>query len=215
MAKFVENAAEEVLAAAKELLERGLVEGTSGNISARQEDGTIAVTPSSLDYRVMELEDIVIINPEGEVVSGTRAPTSEKKLHLACLAAFDDIAVVIHSHAVYATMFAVAQQPIPSCIDEFTVYLGGEVRCTEYAVSGSDELGEQTVKALQGRGAALIANHGMVAVASTMAKAMHNTALVERSANIIWGARQLGPIHPLPEKVDRDFAGVYDYLRTL
>jgi L-fuculose-phosphate aldolase len=72
MAKFVENAAEEVLAAAKELLERGLVEGTSGNISARQEDGTIAVTPSSRDYREMELEDIVIINPEGGVVSGTR-----------------------------------------------------------------------------------------------------------------------------------------------
>jgi L-fuculose-phosphate aldolase len=215
MAKFVENAPEEVLAAAKELLEKGLVEGTSGNISARQEDGTIAVTPSSLDYREMTLCDIVIITPDGDVVSGTRAPTSEKKLHLACLAAFDDVAVVIHSHAVYATMFAVAQQPIPSCIDEFTIYLGGEVRCTEYAVSGSDELGEQTVKALQGRGAALIANHGMVAVAASMSKAMHNTALVERSAKIIWGARQLGPVHPLPEKVDRDFAGVYDYMRTL
>jgi L-fuculose-phosphate aldolase len=215
MAKFVENAAEEVLAGAKELLEKGLVEGTSGNISARQKDGSIAMTPSSLDYREMELEDIVIVSPEGEVVSGLRAPTSEMKLHLACLAAFDDIAVVIHSHAVYATMFAVAQQPIPSCIDEFTIYLGGEVRCTEYAVSGSDELGEQTVKALQGRGAALIANHGMVAVAPSMSKAMHNTALVERSAKIIWGARQLGPIHPLPEKIDRDFAGVYEYMRTL
>ena len=71
------------------------------------------------------------------------------------------------------------------------------------------------MKALQGRGAALIANHGMVAVAPTMAKAMHNTALVERSATIIWGARQLGPVHPLPEKVDRDFRGVYEYLRTL
>jgi L-fuculose-phosphate aldolase len=55
----------------------------------------------------------------------------------------------------------------------------------------------------------------MVAVAPSMSKAMHNTALVERSAKIIWGARQLGPIHPLPEKVDRDFQGVYGYLRTL
>jgi L-fuculose-phosphate aldolase len=215
MARFVENAAQVVLTAAKELLEKGLVEGTSGNISARQEDGTIAITPSSLDYHEMTLDDIVIINSEGNVVSGTRAPSSEMKLHLACLAAFDDIAAVIHSHAVHATMFAVAQQPIPSCIDEFTMYLGGEVRCAQYAMSGSDELGELTVKALQGRGAALIANHGMVAVAPTMSKAMHNTALVERSAKIIWGARQLGPVHALPEKVDRDFQGVYEYLRTL
>jgi len=213
MATFIENAAEQVLAAAKELLEKGLVEGTSGNISARQEDGNIACTPSSLDYRVMQLEDIVIVNPAGETVSGERAPTSEKYLHLACLEAYEDIAVVIHSHAVYATMFAVAQMDIPSCIDEFTVYLGGDVRCTEYASSGSPELGEQTVKALEDRGAALIANHGMVAVGTTMEKAMHNTALVERSAKIIWGAKQLGAIHPLPEKINRRFAGVYPYMR--
>ncbi len=133
MATFIENAPEQVLDAAKELLEKGLVEGTSGNISARQEDGNIAVTPSSLDYRVMQLEDIVIVNPEGDVVSGERPPTSEKYLHLAVLAAYEDIAVVIHSHAVHATMFAVAQQDIPSCIDEFTVYLGGDIRCTQYA----------------------------------------------------------------------------------
>jgi L-fuculose-phosphate aldolase len=213
MATFIENAPEQVLAAAKELLEKGLVEGTSGNISARQEDGNVAVTPSSLDYRVMELADIVVVNPAGEVVSGERGPTSELKLHLACLTAYEDIAVCIHSHAVHATMFAVAQQPIPTCIDEFTVYLGGEVRCTEYAPSGSDELGEQTVKALENRGAALIANHGMVAVGSDMKKAMHNTALVERSAKIIWGARQLGAIHPLPEKINENFASVYPFMR--
>jgi L-fuculose-phosphate aldolase len=214
MARFIEDAPAQVLAAAKELLAKGLVEGTSGNISARQEDGNLAVTPSSLDYREMTLEDIVIIDPSGEVVSGHRPPTSEKLLHLSAMAAFDDIAVVIHSHAMHATMFAVAQQPIPSCIDEFTVYIGGDVRCTEYAMSGTEELGEQVVKALQGRGAALIANHGMVAVAPTMSKAMHITALVERSAQIIWGARQLGAVHPLPEKVDKSFSSVYEYLRT-
>ena len=214
MARFVENAHEEVLAAAKELLDKGLVEGTAGNISARRQDGNIVITPSSLDYREMTLEDLVVISPGGEVVSGERSPSSEKLLHLAGLAAFDDIACVIHSHAVHASMFAVAQQPIPACIDEFSVYVGGDVRCTEYAMSGTDELGEQAVKALQGRGAALIANHGMVAVAPTTAKAMHITALVERSAKIIWGARQLGEVHHLPEKVDKSFASVYEYLRT-
>ena len=214
MARFIKNAHEEVLAAAKELLEKGLVEGTAGNISARQEDGTIVITPSSLDYREMTLEDLVVISPDGEVVSGERSPSSEKLLHLACLAAYDDIACVIHSHAIYASMFAVAQQSVPACIDEFSVYIGGDVRCTEYAMSGTDELGEQAVKALENRGAALIANHGMVAVAPTTSKAMHITALVERSAKIIWGARQLGEIHHLPEKVDKSFASVYEYLRT-
>ena len=213
MATFIENAPQQVLDAAKELLEKGLVEGTSGNISARMEDGNIAVTPSSLDYRIMTLEDIVIVSPEGDVVSGHRSPTSEKYLHLAVMTAYEDIAVCIHSHAVHATMFAVAQQDIPSCIDEFTVYLGGDIRCTAYCPSGSAELGEATVKALESRGAALIANHGMVAVGTTMERAMHNTALVERSAKIIWGAKQLGAIHPLPEEVNATFATYTQFMR--
>ena len=213
MATFIENAPEQICAAAKELLEKGLVEGTSGNLSARMEGGTIAVTPSSLDYRIMTPDDIVIVSAEGDIVAGERGPTSEKYLHLAVQNAYEDIAVCIHSHAVHATMFAVAHQDIPSCIDEFTVYLGGDIRCTEYCPSGSAELGEQVVKALENRGAALIANHGMVAVGTTMPKAMHNTALVERSAKIIWGAKQLGGIFPLPEKINQNFANVYPYMR--
>jgi L-fuculose-phosphate aldolase len=213
MATFIDNAPERIVEAAQELLAKRLVEGTSGNISARMEDGHIACTPSSLDYRVMKAEDICIVNPEGDLVQGERGPTSEKYLHLAVMNAYEDIAVCIHSHAVHATMFAVAQQDIPSCIDEFTVYLGGDIRCTEYAPSGSPELAEQVVKALEDRGAALIANHGMVAIGTTMEKAMHNTALVERSAEIIWGAKQLGTIYPLPEKVNQNFANVYPYMR--
>ena len=213
MATFVDNAPERIVEAAQELLAKRLVEGTSGNISARMEDGHIACTPSSLDYREMTAADICIVNPDGDLVKGERGPTSEKYLHLAVMNAYEDIAVCIHSHAVHATMFAVAQQDIPSCIDEFTVYLGGDIRCTEYAPSGSPELAEQVVKALEDRGAALIANHGMVAVGTTMEKAMHNTALVERSAEIIWGAKQLGTIYPLPEKVNQNFANVYPYMR--
>jgi L-fuculose-phosphate aldolase len=177
------------------------------------EDGNVACTPSSLDYRVMTVDDICIVDPAGEQVSGTRGPTSEKYLHMAVMNAYEDIAVCIHSHAVHATMFAVAHQDVPSCIDEFTVYLGGDIRCTEYAPSGSPDLAEQVVKALDSRGAALIANHGMVAVGTTMEKAMHNTALVERSAKIIWGAKQLGGIFPLPEEVNEQFAGYYQFMR--
>ena len=213
--KFVENAPEAVLAAAKEMLHRGLTEGTAGNISARQEDGTIVVTPTSVDYDLMEVDDLVVLDPEGNVVQAKegRKPTSEKYLHLACLKAFDDIGSVVHSHPIHATMFAVAHLPIPACIDEFTVFCGGEVRVSEYAKSGTSGLAENVVIALKDRAAALIANHGMVAIGTTMEKAMHNTALVERSAQIIWGAKQLGTIYPLPEKVNQNFANVYPYMR--
>lgn len=213
--RYVDNAPDAVLAAAKDMLRRGLVEGTAGNISARQEDGSIVITPSSVDYADMQLDDLVVIDTDGAVIRAKegRSPSSEKLLHQACYKAFDDIGSVIHSHPVHATMFAVAQMDIPACIDEFSIFVGGDVRCTTYAASGSAEVGEAAVAALQDRGAALIANHGMVAVGPRPDTVLHITALVERSAHIVWGARSLGTPVPLPEKVNKGFAGIYGYLR--
>jgi len=213
--RFVEDAERAVLDAAKAMLRKGLVEGTAGNLSARREDGAIVITPSSVDYEDMALDDLVVVDLDGQVLSAKdgRSPSSEKALHLACYKEFDDVGAVIHSHPVHATMFAVTRLPITACIDEFAIYVGGDVRCADYAPSGSEEMGVAVVEALQGRGAALIANHGMVAVGPSPAKALHITGLVERSAQIVWGAQQLGPLHPLPDDVNRRFADIYGYLR--
>jgi L-fuculose-phosphate aldolase len=143
-----------------------------------------------------------------------RSPSTEMKLHLACYAAFDDIGSVIHSHPVWATMFAIAHQPIPACIDEFAIYCGGEIRCADYAASSTPEVGSNAVKALEGRAAALIANHGLVAVGPRPDKVLHVTALVERTAQIVWGARALGGPVPIPDDVNAGFAGIYTYLRA-
>ena len=213
--RFVDNPEDAVLAAAKDMLRRGLVEGTAGNISARRADGHLVITPSSVDYRDMTLDDLVVVDADGNVVSAKdgRVPSSEMALHLACYRAFDDVGSVIHSHPVWATMFAVARQSIPACIDEFAVYCGGDIRCADYAASGTPDVGHNAVKALEGRAAALIANHDLVAVAPRPAKALHITALGERTAQIAWGARALGGPVPIPEEVNRNFAAVYGYLR--
>jgi L-fuculose-phosphate aldolase len=199
------------------MLRKGLVEGTSGNISARMPDGNIVCTPSSVDYEAMALEDLVVVSPEGEVLERAegRSPTSEVLLHLACYKAFDDIGSVIHAHPVWATMFAVSHEPVPSCVDEFTMYVGGDVRCAAYAPSGSAEVGTNAVEALRGRGAALLANHGLVAVGPSPAKVLHIVAIVERTAQIAWGGRALGGLVPIPDKVNHDFAGVYELMRAL
>jgi L-fuculose-phosphate aldolase len=214
--RFVDNAEDAVLAAAKDMLRRGLVEGTAGNISARREDGNLVITPSSVDYADMALDDLVLVDPDGTVLEAKdgRSPSSEMKLHLSCYQAFDDIGSVIHSHPVWATMFAVAHQSIPACIDEFAVYCGGDIRCADYAASGTPDVGIHAVKALRGRAAALIANHGLVAVGPRPDKVLHVTALVERAAQIVWGVRALGGAVPIPDEVNKNFGAVYGYLRA-
>jgi L-fuculose-phosphate aldolase len=211
---MAKNTPEDVLAAAKQMLADGLVEGTSGNISARLDDGTVCLTPSSVPYTDMTLDDLVIVSLDGEVRSGERAPTTEKDLHLSVLRSYPELGAVIHTHAVYATMFALAHEPIPAVIEEVVVYLGGDVPCCEYKGTGSKALGDEVAGHLADRGAALLANHGLVTCATTPTKALHNAALVERTAKIIWGTRAMGaPVHPLPDKVNRDMAGVYRFTR--
>ena len=97
---------------------RVLVEGTSGNVSGRVDDGLVCLTPSSVAYDAMTLDDLVIVDLDGNVVEGERSPTTEKALHLACYRAYPEIGGVIHSHPVYATMFALAREPIPAVIEE-------------------------------------------------------------------------------------------------
>jgi L-fuculose-phosphate aldolase len=205
---------EAVLDTARRMLAAGLVEGTSGNISGRLPDGLVCVTPSSVAYDTMTLDDLVVVDLAGDVVEGHRSPTTEKDLHLATLRAYPEIGAVIHTHAVHATMFALAHEPIPAVIEEVVVYVGGDVPCCDYKGTGSAALGEEVAARLADRGAALLANHGLVTCASTPEKALHNAALVERTAQIVWGARAMGAtIHPLPEKVNSDMAGVYRFIR--
>jgi L-fuculose-phosphate aldolase len=204
---------DEVLATAKDLLRKGLVSGTSGNISARLDDGNICITPSSVDYEEMTLEDLVVIDLGGEVVEGEKPPSSEKGLHLSCYKTFEEVKSVIHSHPVFATMFAVARKPIPAVIDEFSIYVGGDVPVTDYAQSGTPAVGESAVAVLKDRGAALLANHGMVAVGPSPEKVLHITGLVERSAQIIWGAMAMGDLHGIPDEVNESFSSVYELMR--
>ncbi len=200
---------QDVIDTARALLHEGLVEGTAGNLSARLPNGHVVMTPSSLDYEVMEVPDLIVLDLDANVIEGDRPPTSEKALHLECLKRHPDIGAVIHSHAMFSTMFAITHQPIPCVIEEFDVYVGGDVPVTDYEMTGSDELGLEVAKWVGDRGAVLMANHGLLTVGKDIRNAHKVAALVERTAQIIWGARQLGELVPLPDETRRRFAPVY------
>jgi L-fuculose-phosphate aldolase len=197
------------------MLAEGLVEGTSGNISGRLSDGRVCLSPSSVPYDTMTIADLVVVDLDGNVLEGERSPTTEKDLHLATLRRYPELGCVIHTHAVFATMFALAHEPIPAVIEEGVVYVGGDIPCCAYKGTGSAELGEEVASHLADRGAALLANHGLVTCGSSPDQALHNAALVERTAKIVWGARTMGAtIHPLPDTVSTDMAGVYRFIRA-
>jgi L-fuculose-phosphate aldolase len=204
---------EAVLEATQQMYTRGLVEGTAGNVSGRMPDGNVVMTPSSVAYEGMTVDDLVVVDLDGNVVDGERGPTSEKALHLACYRSYDEVGGVIHCHATYASMFALVRQPIPAVIEEFVVFVGGDVPIAEYKPTGSDELAEEIATHLTDRSVALMANHGILCIGRDPADALHAGLVVEHNARIIWGAKALGEPVPIPDKNTQDFTGVYEFVR--
>src|SRR5262245_23923488 len=114
----------------------------------------------------------------------------------------------------YATMFAIARKPVPAVIEEFVVFVGGDVEVADYKTTGTDELAEEVAKRVGDRSAVLMANHGLFSVGKDPQDAMHVAALVERTAQIVWGAQLLGEVVPIPDDVNKTFSGYYRFGRT-
>ena len=92
--------------------------------------------------------------------------------------------------------------------------VGGDVEVADYKTTGTDELADEVAKRVSDRSAVLMANHGLFAVGKDPKHVLHVAHLVERTAEIIWGARQLGEIAPIPDEVNETFAGYYRFGRT-
>ena len=205
-----------VASTAREMAAGGLVTGSSGNVSLRLAGGLFAVTPSGVPYTRLRDEDIIIIDGEAEPVepedgawsqTDLLAPSSETLLHLAIYAARPDVGAVVHTHAVYSSVAAVAGLDVPPIIDEMMLSVGGAVKVSEYRFPGTQDLADSVVAALGERNAALIRNHGAVGVGRDLASALNVCFLVERMAHIFVFASLLGGANPLPaEAVETELA---------
>ncbi len=148
----------------------GINQGTSGNVSARWRDGLL-ITPSGLPYADMRPADIVFLGLDG-AVRGRGEPSSEWRFHRDILAARPEVGAVVHTHSVHATAVAICRKALPA-VHYMIGFVGGPtVRCAPYATFGSQELSNHAVKALKGRNACLLANHGVIAVGPTVDKAL-------------------------------------------
>ena len=135
----------------------------------------------------MTLDDLAVCDLDGNVLEGTpgadlgegaapvgTAPARQHRRHDAL-------------HAKFATMFALTRQPIPAVIEEFDVFVGGDVDVAEYRTTGTDELADEVVSRVGEKAAVLMANHGLFAVGKNPKDVLHIAELVERTAEIIWG----------------------------
>ncbi|MFJ9562164.1 class II aldolase/adducin family protein [Streptomyces fuscichromogenes] len=175
----------------------GLLIGTAGNVSVRVGD-RVAVTATGAVLAQLTAGQVTVVDLDGKVLAGTLQPTSELDLHLGVYRRYGAGAVV-HTHAPMATALSCVLDELP-CIHYQLLALGGTVRVAPYATFGTPELAESVLAALDGRSAALLANHGSVTVGPTLDKAVENALLLEWACGVYQHAAALGTPRVLDEQ---------------
>lgn len=193
---------EDLLAMTRKLVELGLNQGTSGNVSVRAADGFL-ITPSGMDVEAMTPHDMVCMGFDGAPANRNndeRQPSSEWRFHRDILQARQEVGAVIHTHSMFATTLACLRKHIPPFHYMIAVAGGDSIRCAPYALFGSQALSDLALQALQGRKACLLANHGMIVIGSDLEKALALALEVETLCEQYWRALQVGEPYLLSEQ---------------
>jgi ribulose-5-phosphate 4-epimerase/fuculose-1-phosphate aldolase len=174
----------EIVAYAALLWSRGLVYGTSGNISARLADGTLLVTPSGRSLRALGTDELVRIESDGRPIDPSRRPTSELPLHLAAYRTRPDITCVIHTHPTACVAWSKLGLLFPLDTVGAQESLDA-IAFTTYAPSGTTELADRCAHALaDGAQSVVMERHGLSSVGHTLEMAFVRTDLAEQTASI-------------------------------
>ena len=192
MSEPTESALRQALVRTMQLMEqRGLNRGTSGNVSVRYGEGLL-VTPSGVTPEALTAEAMVYVGPDGQSPAGSLRPSSEWRMHAGLYARRPDVGAVVHCHARHATILACAGREIPSL--HYMVGVSGRARVplAPYRPFGSEELAEVVAEAMDGGYACLMANHGLIAAAPRLDRALAIAEEMEEQAAVYWGTLCIG-----------------------
>ena len=193
----LERERERVAAAARRLAAEGLVVGTAGNVSERGDD-LVAISPTGATLGDLTPEQVTVVDLAGNHVDGDLPPTSELYLHLGVYERYG-AGGVVHTHAPMATALSCVVDELP-CVHYHLMLLGGPVRVAPYRTFGTPELAAVTLDALDGRRAALMANHGAIAWAEDVETAVEQSLLLEWGCTVYWRAAAIGTPRTLDEE---------------
>ncbi|MDE3152018.1 MAG: class II aldolase/adducin family protein [Gemmatimonadota bacterium] len=191
----------DIVRVCRALAGRGLIAGPDGNVSARLPSGNLLMTPAGMTKGDVEAADLVVVGPDGELVSGNHAASSEVRMHVRIYRRRPDVHAVVHAHPPTATAFAVVGEDFMApVLPELVLQMGG-VPLVPYATPGGDALADQFEPYLPHHDAFLMANHGATTVGPTLTIAHQRMESLEHAARILFAARQLGEIRALrPEQ---------------
>lgn len=180
------------------LYEKGLTNGTGGNISARVGD-VMLITPSGSCKGMLDTTDLVTVDiASGKAISGR--PSMETPFHLAAYRNRKDVNGVVHVHPRFCTVMACANiEVMPALTPEGLMVLGRKVPMIPYATPGSADLANALGREVRNADAFILQNHGAIALGSDLKEAFHRLETLEFHAELQYHLMAMGKVDGLPE----------------
>ena len=190
-----------------------LIKGNGGNVSLRVDEDRFLVTPSAMDYETMVPSDVVVVDAAGNVVEGTRRPTSDITAVLYVFNHRPDINAVIHTHQPYATGLGLVMDEIPCNLSTLANATEGPVNVAAYGDPGNLAMGVEAVKAIGDRLAVVLKHHGVIAVGRDLRQALFACVYLEEACKTIQVALSTGlPMATMTqEQIDEAVAVFHRY----
>jgi len=178
---------DEMASLARSLFERGLTAGSTGNLSARLDDGGFLMTPTNASFGFLDPKTLSRLDSAGQWISGEK-PTKEAFLHLAMYRANHRTQSVSHLHSTYSVCLSCLEDiDDADMIPAFTPYLlmrVGKVARAPYFAPGDEELGPEIEKLAARYNGVIIANHGPVVAGKSLRDAVFSIEELEESAKL-------------------------------
>ncbi len=180
-----------------------LVVWTAGNVSQRLTTADLfVIKPSGVTYDELTPESMVVCTLDGELVDGTRSPSSDTAAHAYVYRHMPQVGGVVHTHSTYATAWAARGEAVPCVLTMMADEFGGDVPVGPFALIGDDSIGQGIVETLSGSRspAVLMRNHGPFTIGADAKAAVKAAVMVEEVARTVHISRQLGEPTRIPQE---------------
>lgn len=202
----------EIISGGLKLDRYGLISLAGGNLSVRTSTGEILITPSGMIYGDMTEDDIVVMDVNGNIIEGTRKPSSDTVGILYIFRERPDINAIIHTHQPYATAISLIQDEFRADLTTLGNACRGNVKCTPYSSPGSLEMGIDTVNYLGDQLAVILSHHGVMTVGENLKTALNAAVYLEECAKGYLAARACGEIRHLTDEQIKQTAEIYKFV---
>lgn len=198
------EARRDIVEVCRQIYARGWITATDGNVSVLLGPDRVLATPTAINKGKMTEDDLLVVDRRGGVITGSRKPSSELRMHLAAYDERPDVRAVVHAHPTNCIAFSLAGVSLAQCLLPEIVFTFGSIPTTAYTTPTTEEVPDEIRKWVRDFDAMILDRHGSLTLGADVFAAYDKLERMEHVAEITFRARQLGPLRPLaPEQIDK------------